>query len=492
MKIYFRLLILCLGSLLVTQSYAQTSRSNSDTTARYFSQLANSANDADKVLLETQLYQLLKSDKEKDWSTARRFFYQLKKVKVVDSIVKEEKIKFPLGQLVRNEEVTKIYDEKDAVKQEKLYWAWVKKFPPQKFGTDEQIIYDYARSSVSHAYAEADNVKKALQFANMVVTPAWKGEGWAGTAIALEKKGHYNEAKQLYQKAIANSYAFMTTKKDEPGAGFAAMGYYGYKTYIAQLLVKQKKYNEALKYIQEVHDSVKTVRGNVNSLYAQILVALGKNQEAFDLIDEAVKNGKATPEIKETLKTLYVKVKGSNEGYDEYMASINKILIANVRAELAKQIINQPAANFTLKDVDGNTVSLAELKGKIVVLDFWATWCGPCKRSFPAMKMAVNRYKDNPDVKFLFIHTWERQEHAADSAKAYITRNNYPFQVLMDLKNADGINEVLDSYKVSGIPTKFVIDKNGNIRFRFTGFSGDDDAAVEEVSAMIEMARNSK
>jgi hypothetical protein len=51
---------------------------------------------------------------------------------------------------------------------------------------------------------------------------------------------------------------------------------------------------------------------------------------------------------------------------------------------------------------------------------------------------------------------------------------------------------VVESYKVTGIPTKFVIDGSGNIRFRFTGFSGGEDAAVEEVSAMIELARNNK
>ena len=62
----------------------------------------------------------------------------------------------------------------------------------------------------------------------------------------------------------------------------------------------------------------------------------------------------------------------------------------------------------------------------------------------------------------------------------------------MDLKNDQGINPVVESYKVEAIPTKFVIDKNGNIRFRFTGFSGGEDAAVEEVAAMIELANKGK
>lgn len=467
---------------------AQSSVRGGDTLVQYYTRLAKSANQADHSKLEVQLYQLLQSDKEPDWLTARRFFYQLQKVNVSDSITAAAKLRFPLGQVVRDEAVQSVYNETDPVKKEQLYLAWVKKFPPLKFGS-ERIVYDYARNSVATAYAEAGNVSKALKYANMVETPAWKGEGWAGTAGVLARNGHLKEAEVLFKKARANSYAFMTVKRNEPGAGFAAMGYAGYGRALANIYVQQKKYEAALPLLREAHDSAKTVNGVVNSDYAKVLMSLGKDKEAFDIIDEAVKAGQANQPMKEDLKKLYVKVKGSDAGFEEYMASVNKQLSEKIRKELTKQIIRVPAANFRLKDVNGNSVSLADLKGKTVVLDFWATWCGPCKRSFPAMKMAVEKYKDDPDVKFLFIHTWERDGNATANAKKYVTDNNFPFEVLMDLKNADGVNPVVTSYKVDGIPTKFVIDPNGDIRFRFTGFSGGNDAAVEEVSGMIELAR---
>jgi thiol-disulfide isomerase/thioredoxin len=194
------------------------------------------------------------------------------------------------------------------------------------------------------------------------------------------------------------------------------------------------------------------------------------------------------------METLYKKVKGSNEGYDTYMAEIDRQLGERFQERLPSKMIDEPAPAFTLQDLKGNTVSLEDYKGKTVVVDFWATWCGPCKASFPAMQLAVNKYKDSPDVKFLFIHTWEREDNATGQARRYIKGMKYDFQVLMDLRDeATHTNPVVQSYHVTGIPTKFVIDKNGHIRFRLTGFSrGAADAAVaEELMAMIRLAQKS-
>jgi thiol-disulfide isomerase/thioredoxin len=459
-------------------------------TTRY-ALLAGSGDASDKTLLEQELYDLLKSGKEQDYATAQRFFAQLKNGPVADSIQKLMLTKFPSGDFARSTGIQVVYNEKDPVKKETAYKAFVKKFPPSKAGGTSNIIYDYARNSVATAYASENNVKKALEYTNMIETGPWKGEGFAGTASVLMKNGENKIAADLLKKAIKNSYEYRTTRKNEEGADFAALGYVSYNNMLAELLLKEKKYKEALPYVKAAYESSSTPRANVNSNYAKVLVALDQDKEAFEVIDQVVKAGQATQEMKEMLKTLFRKVKGSDAGYDEYMASVQKILAAKIRADLARKVINQPAPKFQLKDLDGKVVSLDELKGKTVILDFWATWCGPCIRSFPAMKMAVNKYRDNPDVKFLFIHTWERVNDPTTDAKAFVDKNNYKdFQVLMDLKDAaTGTNKVVESFNVTGIPTKFVIDKNGNIRFRLTGFDGGDEAAVEEITAMVEIAQ---
>lgn len=470
-------------ALAVIPAKAQT-----DTLTRYYTRLAESKDEKDKALLESKLYALLKSDKEKDWLTAQRFFYRMNKVAVSDSILAADKLRFPDGEIVRNEKVQVIYDEKDPVAKERLYKEWIAKYPPEKFG-EERIQYDYVRNAVAHGYAEADNVAKALEYANMVETPVWKGEGWAGPANTLIRKGHTAEAKVLLKKAFDHAGLYLTTKKNDPGAGFAALGYRGYATSLARLFYEEKNYKEALGYIQKSYERQEKVSGPVNALYAKILVASGEKEKAFEKMDEAARAGQVTAAMKEDLKTLYQQVKGK-EGYEAYLAEVNKILAAKIRSEVAHKMVNEPAPLFTLKDINGKTVKLESLRGKVVFLDFWATWCGPCKASFPAMKMAVERFKNDSDVQFLFIHTWEREANATESAAKFVKDNNYPFEVLMDLKDPETkANKAVSDYKVSGIPAKFVIDANGNIRFKVSGFSGGDEASVEEVAAMIDMAK---
>ena len=96
----------------------------------------------------------------------------------------------------------------------------------------------------------------------------------------------------------------------------------------------------------------------------------------------------------------------------------------------------------------------------------------------------VTKYKDDPEVKFVFIDTWEEGTNKEKGASDFMTANKYTFHVLMD-----NDNKVVESFKVSGIPTKFVVDKKGVTRFKSVGFGGSDDKLVSELTAMIDMAK---
>lgn len=165
--------------------------------------------------------------------------------------------------------------------------------------------------------------------------------------------------------------------------------------------------------------------------------------------------------------------------------------MSKLKADLAEKMIRKPAPAFSLRDLDGKKVSLTDLKGKIVILDFWATWCIPCKASFPGMQLAVKKYKNKPNVKFLFVDLWENGDYYADEVRKFINDNHYNFRVLLDERLSGGKNtKVGQLYGINAIPTKVVIDKKGDIRFVFTGNSGTPNKILDEVTAMIELANN--
>lgn len=257
----------------------------------------------------------------------------------------------------------------------------------------------------------------------------------------------------------------------------------------SEILAKNGDYEKAYTYLHEVYTSSERKSPALIKNYGLLLSKRGNYQEAFPLLEKTVTSGLADSTVRVELASIYKKLyPGKNE--KEYLASLDQKLTSKYEMEAAKLMINEPAPSFIVTDASGKQVSLADFKGKTIVLDFWATWCGPCKASFPAMQMVVNKYRQDPQVKFLFIHTWERQGNPTAEAQEYLKANHYDLDLYMDIKNAKTKrNEAVSAFNVNGIPAKFVIDGKGRIRYKLTGFSGGNEAAVSELSAMINSAK---
>jgi cytochrome c biogenesis protein CcmG/thiol:disulfide interchange protein DsbE len=110
------------------------------------------------------------------------------------------------------------------------------------------------------------------------------------------------------------------------------------------------------------------------------------------------------------------------------------------------------APNFRLEDLKGKKVELKHFKGKVVFLNFWATWCGPCKEEMPSMEFLYNQFKEK-DFVFLAISA---DYEGVKPVKEFIEKQSFTFPVLIDPKY-----ETLDLFEVKGIPTTFLIDKKG-------------------------------
>lgn len=412
--------------------------------------------------------------------------------KLITSLKKE---KFPAGKWIISDVVQKFNAEKDQAKRKQLLaeitnkietddnWSSLK---PNLSFYNQQFLFAYINKKdwmgFKKAMAEQTALNKDEQ-ASLYNSAAWRiQETGKDLDIAEEFAGiATTHAKNEWQKPSGAKPAGLTakqwrTQKESVYAMYA-------DTY-AMVMYGLGKYKKGLQFAKDAAIVIeKGQNPDENNTYALLAEKALPVKVYKKELEQFVKDGKSTAKIKEILKNAYITNNKSGSGFDEYITALEKESYLKMIAELRKSMLNETAPSFALLDLSGKKISIGDLKGKVVVVDFWATWCGPCKASFPGMQKMVNKYSNNADVKFIFVDTWERGENKEKDAGEFIASNKYSFHVLMD--NED---KVVADYKVDGIPTKFVIDKEGKIRFKAIGFDGSDDKLVSELTAMIDMA----
>lgn len=134
------------------------------------------------------------------------------------------------------------------------------------------------------------------------------------------------------------------------------------------------------------------------------------------------------------------------------------------------------APNFSLKTMTGDTVTLSELRGQVVLINFWATWCGPCRQEMPLLDALYKRYNS-----LGFVMLGVNVEDDPAGAKKYLKDTPVSFPILFDSDNT-----VSEQYEVIAMPSTVLVDRKGNVRYLHKGYEpGYENDYQDQIRALI-------
>ena len=435
--------------------------------------------------------------------------FRLKDAAKADSVHQLILSKYPKGWTVRRAAFDQLQQRSGDFLQKTV--SFLKEYPQSesmKLDSYQPFVYYNAARSIATNYFTGENDQK--EFISLFPEMDFKAlaEIFRTTAGAFHIKKAVSDdiilpiatplIEEMRKKVNDKSYCeriYMSPRQSDLLAQSLLDGHLG--TYADILLCKGQP-AEAIKYLGLISPERRYSIPEVNETHIKALQQTGEAKKITAVMKQAIAQNAVTPEAINLFKGIYVKEHGSEEGFEAYMESMkSKDNVEELKAEIAKKLIKQPYKSFTLKDMDGKTVNSADWKGKVVVLDFWASWCYPCKNAFPGMQMAVNHFKDDPNVLFYFIDTMEHADGYEQKARDYMKETGYTFKVLFDAKedaSKPGNNQVVFKQMNAinhsmAIPRKMFL-KDGYVRLTEEGYGGSPSLLADEVIYAVEMLKN--
>jgi thiol-disulfide isomerase/thioredoxin len=353
-------------------------------------------------------------------------------------------------------------------------------------GSEFSYFLPSVYAALCKQYSREINLEKFYEYAGKLTNPAAIAYNYHLAAIALLDAGkEIEEVEKLSRRSIqlADSLGLEKSNSSQYGEYLSVLG---------QVLSKQQRNSESLRYLSKAHLLSKGESAETTLLYAKALAGNQQYKEALPLFESSMRRTEVDSAALKLFRITWLSVHGNDDRFQSTLDTLLEKAAAKKKELLKKEMLNEKAPSFHLKDLQGKAVDLEKLKGKTIVLDFWAEWCVPCKMAFPGMQQLQNLYSNEKDVVFLFIHTLDN--FAVDlkpRIKKYLQNRKFSFRVLMDerLKNDVSSYQVATPYGIKILPQKIIIDKNGMIRFRSTGYEGSSEKLISKMKDMIELTR---
>ncbi|MNK28399.1 Thiol-disulfide oxidoreductase ResA [compost metagenome] len=366
-----------------------------------------------------------------------------------------------------------------------IYEQSLKKYPDT--GRSASISYNYARISMAGDYAKLGDTKSAELWIHRTSTREYRDLALLNVGREMVARGDYDGADSKIRPLADSLYQLYAI------TGKVAQTYRSTLEVFSQVLNAKNLQVQMLKYLDPLYKEGKNtiqpdmraiasaksgeynIKNDLFYLYAQALAIQGKKKEALKILTRmdlsAIYNVAA-------LKTEAIHLSGQFAGGKTYYQQLTDSLLKLSGDKLQ-------AFSLYKRDMKGKIIRLDSLKGKYVLLDFWGSWCKPCRNSHPHLKELYAKYKDKG-----FEIIGISQEMGADlgaskaSWRKAIAEDDLPWIQVLDNEHRDKFNAVVQ-FGVAAFPTKILLDKEGNIIAKYVGNGKGGEGFSDKIEELM-------
>lgn len=317
----------------------------------------------------------------------------------------------------------------------------------QKFPTDDYLLV----TLMNYSYYKSD-MAGAAAYAMRLSDPAAIQANYQAIDELIISSGNMQVFDTLFPKLVSS---MVRSRQVEPQDSLAMLQYYRLDT-----LRKIENWQILDQYLADNPQIMTDAR--MEGILIEIYISRAMYDRAFELVNSSFERGDIS--LRDLEDSSRWGALSTQERFQELVQRArleHETALPQIRAAAIANRKNTPAPLWNLPDMEGNLVSLESLRGQIIILDFWATWCSPCRMSMPIIDSWM-KSRMPEGVKVFSVNVWERNPEAA---KAYIRENNFAMTYLA------GDRELSGSYGFDGIPYICVIDQEGNLAWDHTGYS---------------------